>query len=83
MIPDKETANFVVGIDKLFEINQNAGVLSELKERVYVFADYLPPGKHNTCLLYNSVNKPKKGMYTFFTRVKPREKPLKLSKRTY
>jgi hypothetical protein len=49
-----------------------------MKEKIYVYADFLPPGKHNTCLLYNTPNEPKKGMYTFLVNVRHRELPLNL-----
>ena len=49
-----------------------------MKEKIYVYADFLPPGKHNTCLLYNTPNEPKKGMYTFLVNVRHRELPLNI-----
>jgi len=49
-----------------------------MKEKLYVYADYLPPGKHNCCILYNSINEPKKGLYTFLSNVRQRELPLEL-----
>lgn len=58
--------NMVIGMDKIMELdNEIGGLFSQMKEKVYAFADYLPPGKHNSCLLYNTANMPKKGMYTF------------------
>jgi hypothetical protein len=49
-----------------------------MKEKIFVYADFLPPGKHNTCLLYNTPTEPKKGMYTFLVNVRHRELPLNL-----
>jgi hypothetical protein len=62
-------------------VNKKGGILSQLKEKVYVFADYIPPavGKHNVCLLYNTVNAPKKGMYHFEAAVRLRENYLAIS----
>lgn len=49
-----------------------------MKEKIYVFADFLPAGKHNTCFLFNTQNVPKKAMYTFLVNVRHRELPLNL-----
>ena len=47
-----------VSFDKLIEATmENKNFLLE-REKVYVYAAYLPPGKHNTCLVYNTVNVP-------------------------
>jgi hypothetical protein len=68
-----------VTFDKLIEATiENKDFLRE-REKVYVFAKYLPPGKHNTCLLYNTTNVPAKDLYTFFTIVKPREDQIPIS----
>lgn len=74
--------NYVIGFDKLIELNKKGGKLTEMKEKIYVFADYLPSafGKHNACLLFNTIHQPKKGLYHFEAAVKPRELPLTLSK---
>jgi hypothetical protein len=78
MIPYKDTVNMVIGIDKIYELNSKDQIFSQQKEKVYVYADFLPPGKHNTCLLYNTPNIPRKGMYTFLANVKHRELPLSI-----
>ncbi len=71
----------IIGLDKILDINLKGQQLTDMKEKAYVFADYLPPGKHNTCLLFNSQKVPLKGMYTFLAPVRPRELPLLISNR--
>lgn len=75
ILPNKESVNYLVGIDKVMEINQKGGRLTEMKEKVYVYADFLPPavGKHNVCLLYNTVHVPKKALYHIEAPVRQRE----------
>jgi len=78
MMPYNDNANMVIGMDKIIELNKRDQIFSQMKEKLYVYADFLPPGKHNTCLLYNTPNEPKKGMYTFLVNVRNRELPLSL-----
>jgi len=78
-MPYKETVNMIIPFETLVDLNSKAGLISELKEKVYAFADYLPPGKHNSCFIYNTQNKPKKGLYSFMTNIMPRELPLDIS----
>ena len=42
-------------------------------EPIYVFADYVPPGKHNIVALVNTQNKPLKKVSNFLLMVKPRK----------
>jgi hypothetical protein len=73
----------VIPFSSIMELNSQIGLISELKEKVYAYADFLPPGKHNTCFLYNTTNRPKKGLYTFLSNVNHRELPLDLSNFKY
>ena len=57
-LPYPDSVNMIVGFEKLLEVNKRSGILSEQKEKVYVFADYLPYGKHNSCLLFGTKNTP-------------------------
>lgn len=72
LLPYTSNVNMIVSFDKVLDVNKEQNALAEFKEKVYIFADYLPPGKHNSCLLYNTTNAPKKGIYSFMTAVKPR-----------
>jgi hypothetical protein len=59
----------VIPFENLVYLNSKLGLISELKEKVYVFADFLPHGKHNSCFVFNTQNKPKKGLYSFMANV--------------
>lgn len=70
-----------IRFDMVAEIDQKTkGKLQSLQEKVYAFADYLPPGNHNTCLLYNTLLAPLKSVYNFLTPVKARKQPPVLRK---
>eukprot|EP00347_Sterkiella_histriomuscorum_P021600 403333417 len=69
----KSKTNMAVSFDKIIESTIENKKFLDGREKVYIYAQYLPPGKHNTCLVYNTSNVPKKDIYTFYTIVKPRE----------
>ncbi len=70
----------VLSFDKLFDATIENKKFHEIREKIYVFADFLPPGKHNTCLVYNTQNIPQKDIFNFLTLVKPREELIPISK---
>lgn len=55
-------------------------VSSDIKERFYVYANYLSPGKHNACILYNTKNIPNKNLTSLIVTVLPRKHTLDISK---
>ena len=79
-MPFKGQDNLNIPIEKLLELMADTKRVAEMNEKFYAFAQFLPPGKHNTCLVYNTTNIPKKDIYSFTTVVRPREEMIKISK---
>jgi len=79
-LPYKNPSNLVVPFDKLFDATIENKRFHEHKEKIYVYADFLPSGKHNSCLVYNTSKIPNKDIFNFVTVVRPREELIPISK---
>ena len=54
LLPYTNQTNFVFDMDDLRLMDVVNKDISETKEKVYAYATFLPPGKFNTCILYNA-----------------------------
>lgn len=58
-------------------------LINDIKDKYYVYANFLPPGKHNTCILFNTKNAPKKNIYSCIVNVRPNKLEIDLSNLLY
>jgi hypothetical protein len=80
LLPYKENTNFVVEPSLLRRLSLHT-VDGQLPEKIYAYACFLPPGKHNTCIMYNSAEDPScklKNLYPTIVKARPREYPIAL-----
>lgn len=54
LLPYREHANLVFDLDELKKMDIAKQDGDETKEKVYAYACFVPPGRFNSCILYNT-----------------------------
>lgn len=54
VIPYKNHINLVVNLQDLQHMDVVQNDATETKEKVYAYATFMPPGRSNSCILYNT-----------------------------
>ena len=72
LLPFKEKNNFTLSLENIKKNFLKNSLDLDLIDKYYAFASFIPPGKHNTCILYNTPNEPMKNIYSFIINVYPR-----------
>lgn len=75
LLPFRQHTNFVVepSLLRSLDLMSDGG---PVPERVYAYACFLPPGKHQVCILHNTSDdssQEMKGLYTSEIKSKPRQ----------
>ena len=77
LLPYQEHTNLVFDLDELKKMDMAKQSGEEVKEKVYAYACFVPPGRFNSCILYNTENQSKsqkhKSLYTMLIKAKARE----------
>ena len=77
LLPYREHTNLVFNLDELKEMDIAKQSSEEVREKVYAYACFVPPGRFNSCILYNTENQSKsqkhKSLYTMLIKAKARE----------
>lgn len=77
LLPYKDHTNLVVDRNLLKRMPVFQKDISETKEKIYAFAAFLPPGRFNSCVMYNcDESQQEKSLYAFTIQSYKREHPI-------
>ena len=77
LLPYKNNTNLVVDKNLLKRMPVFNKDISETKEKIYAFAAFLPPGRFNSCIMYNCDDTQKdKSLYSLMIHSQKREHPI-------